>query len=212
MKRFLGMDTKAYRFFSFVWNMLVLNLLTLLMCVPVVTAGASLTAMHYVMLAMVRGEEGYVSRMFWKSFKSNLKQSTILWLAFAALFASYRFDWYMAVNNPDIFKKPVLYGILILAVLTFMLLQTVFPLQSHFENTAVGTVRNALILTVSFFPRILVMALVWVIPYEILTHSLVMFPLVVMLGFTFPGFVMAKLYDPIFRRREPEEEDPDPEQ
>ena len=204
MKRFFGMNTKLYRFFAFVWNMMVVNLLTLLCCLPVITAGASLTAMHSVMLAMVRGEEGYVSRMFRDSFKSNLKQSTVLWLAFAALFASYRFDWYMAVHNPDVFGTPVRYGILILAILTFMLFQMVFPLQSHFENRAVITVKNALILTVSFFPRVLVMTLVWVIPYEILTHSLILIPVVLMLGFAFPGFVMAKLYEPIFRRLEPE--------
>ena len=69
------------------------------------------------------------------------------------------------------------------------------------------TVQNAAVLSVSKFPRTIVMTLVWVIPYEILIHSLALFPLVLMLGLTFPGFVCAKMYDPVFRLLEPEIEE-----
>ena len=41
-----------------------LNLLTLLCCLPLITAGASLTAMHSVLVKMSRKEEGYIGRMF----------------------------------------------------------------------------------------------------------------------------------------------------
>ena len=59
-----------------------LNVLTLLCCLPVVTAGASFTAMHSVLWRMVRHEETYVARQFFDSFKRNLKQSLLPWLAF----------------------------------------------------------------------------------------------------------------------------------
>lgn len=205
MRKFFGMDTKLYRFCAFAWDLICLNLLTLLFCVPVVTAGASLTAMHYVLLKLIRREEGYIGRMFLGAFKENFKQATILWIAALALFFSYRVDWVVVTSNSEIFGKPVQYGILILAIVTFMLFQFLFPVLSHFENTVLMTVQNAIILSVSKFPRTVVMTLVWVIPYEILIHSLALFPLLLMLGVTLPGFVCAKLYDPVFRLLEPEE-------
>lgn len=207
MKRFFGMDTKLYRFCAMAWNLIFLNLITLVSCIPVVTAGASLTAMHYVLLKLVRKEEGYIGRMFWGAFKANFKQATILWAAVLALFFSYRIDWTLVTMNSEQFGKPVRYGILILAIITFMFFQFLFPVLSHFENTIFLTVQNAVILSVSKFPRTIVMTLVWVIPYEILTHSLALFPLVLMLGLTLPGFVCAKLYSPVFKQLEPEPEE-----
>ncbi|MDO5539604.1 MAG: DUF624 domain-containing protein [Eubacteriales bacterium] len=210
MKKFFGMDTRLYRFCAFVWNLIYLNLLTLILCIPVITAGASLTAMHYVLLKLVRKEEGYIGRMFWNAFKENFKQATILWIAVLALFFSYRIDWVVVTSNMDIFGKPVQYGILILASITFLLFQFLFPVLSHFENTVFMTVQNTAFLCVSKFPRTIVMAFSWIIPYEILTHSLALFPLVLMLGFTFPGFICAKMYDPVFKLLEPVDEEAEP--
>lgn len=201
------MDSKIYRFFAMTWNLIVLNLFTLLAAIPVFTAGASLTAMHYVLLKLIRGEESYIGRMFWQAFKENFKKATILWFAFLALFFSYRVDWIIATGSPEILGKPVLYGIMIVSILTFMLFQFVFPMLSHFENTILMTVRNSIILCVSNVPRLLVMTLIWVIPYEILIHSMALFPLLLMLGFTFPGFICAKMYHPVFKKLEPEEDD-----
>ena len=56
------------RFLGKTADLMILNLVTLLMCIPVITAGAALTGMHYVLLKMVRGEEGYIVRSFFRSF------------------------------------------------------------------------------------------------------------------------------------------------
>ena len=80
------------RFLNRVTDLLVLNLLALLMCLPVVTVGASLTAMHYVLLKLVRDEEGYIAKSFFRSFKRNFLQATVIWLIFAAL-------WVLTISN-----------------------------------------------------------------------------------------------------------------
>lgn len=206
MNRIFGMDTKVSRFLSMAWNLIVLNLLTLLGCLPIVTAGASLTAMHYVLLKLVRKEESYIGRMFRQAFKENFRQSTILWLLFLAVFFLYRADWVLAENYPETFGAPMKYAVVILAILTFMLMQFVFPLQSHFANRLSGTVKNAAILTISKFPRTLVMTLVWVIPYETLIHSMALLPVLFMLGISLPGYVCARMYEPVFEQLEPEKE------
>lgn len=41
-----------------------LNILTLICCIPIITAGAAFTSMHYVALKIVRNEESYITRSF----------------------------------------------------------------------------------------------------------------------------------------------------
>lgn len=45
-------------------DLMWLNILTLICCIPVITAGAALTSMHYVALKIVRNEESYITRSF----------------------------------------------------------------------------------------------------------------------------------------------------
>lgn len=80
MGRIFDMDSPVMRFLGRLADLMILNLVTLLCCLPVVTIGASLTAMHYVLLKMVRNEESYIVRSFFKSFKENFKQATVIWL------------------------------------------------------------------------------------------------------------------------------------
>ena len=67
---------------STISDLMILNLVTLVCCLPVITIGAALTGMHYVLLKMVRREEGYIVRSYFKSFKENFLQATIIWILF----------------------------------------------------------------------------------------------------------------------------------
>ena len=67
------------------WDLIWLNLLTLLCCLPCVTIGASLTAMHYVLLKIYRDEESGITRAFFKSFRQNFSQAFLTELLFAAV-------------------------------------------------------------------------------------------------------------------------------
>lgn len=59
-------------------DLMILNIVFIICCLPIVTIGASLTALHYVTLKMVRNEESYIVKSFFKSFKQNFKQATII--------------------------------------------------------------------------------------------------------------------------------------
>ena len=64
MNRFFNMDNKFFVFMGRVADLLLLNFLCILCCIPVVTAGASITALSYVTLKMARDEESYIARSF----------------------------------------------------------------------------------------------------------------------------------------------------
>ena len=89
MGKIFDMDSPVMRFLNRVGDLLILNILMIICCIPVITVGAAYTAMHYVILKMIRGEEGYLIKGFFKSFAGNFKQATVLWLIMLLVIAIY---------------------------------------------------------------------------------------------------------------------------
>ncbi|HAB93505.1 MAG TPA: hypothetical protein DCF49_01865 [Lachnospiraceae bacterium] len=183
-------------------DLLVLNLITLLMCVPVITAGASLTAMHYVLLKMVRGQEGYIVRSFFRSFKRNFLQATILWLIFAALWALMGSNLYMIVTGSGRYPTWLPASILVAGLMLIMIMIYTFAMLSRFESTVIGTLINAVTLMFSELPRSLEMLVIAVLPIAALVFVPVLVPVLILFGISVPGFACAMVYDPIFRKIE----------
>ena len=100
MGRFFSMDNKFFTFMNKVADLCILNIICLVCCIPIVTAGASITAMYYVTLKMVRNEEAYIVWSFFKSFKDNFKQATIINLIMIAVGAVLYLDLNVAKNMP----------------------------------------------------------------------------------------------------------------
>ena len=71
MSRLFNLDSPIMVFLSKMADLLILNLLALICCIPIITIGASMTAMSYVTLKMVRDEECYIAKDFFKSFRQN---------------------------------------------------------------------------------------------------------------------------------------------
>ena len=83
---FFRYDGDFYTYTAKIFDMLLLNLLWLVGCLPVVTAGASFSALYFVTVHSVRGEGGGVFREFWRVWKRDLKASIPIWLACLAMF------------------------------------------------------------------------------------------------------------------------------
>lgn len=81
-----GYDGAFYVYTSKIFDMLLLNFLWLVGCLPVITAGASFSALYFVTLHSVREDGKGVFREFWRVWKRDLKQSVPIWLAALALF------------------------------------------------------------------------------------------------------------------------------
>ena len=73
-----GLDGKLFRGLTKAGDFIILAVITVVFCLPVVTIGASLTAAFYSGIKLVRDEESYVYKDFWKSFKMNFVQGFLL--------------------------------------------------------------------------------------------------------------------------------------
>ena len=79
------MDNVVTRALSRICDFVILNILWLVCSIPIVTIGASTAALYSVMQKIIRNEEGYIASGFFKAFKENFKQSTIMWLVIVIL-------------------------------------------------------------------------------------------------------------------------------
>lgn len=153
MRNLFSMDSGLFRFLSKLADLMILNIIFLICCVPVVTIGASVTALSYVTLKMKDNEEGYIIRTFFRSFKQNLKQSTVIWLVMLFLALVLGLDFYLVRQMEGTMAMVMQVLVYMGTVIWLMVFLYVFPMQSRFYNTIRGTVRNAILLALGNFPK-----------------------------------------------------------
>ena len=207
MEKFFDSENPVMRFLSRLVDLVILNVITLLYSLPLITAGGALTAMNYVLLHLVRKDETYLIRMFRKSFRENFKQGIPEGiLVIAAAIVTYTDMW--ALHGSES-RAATLMMIVITIIAMFLSVTFVymFALQSRYENTVRGTIINAFKLAVANLPRTVMMLIVWLIWVLALVYLHRAAPGVILLyGLTLPGYLCAMLYDGVFENLETEGE------
>ena len=183
-------------------DLLILNIITVLMCLPIITAGAALTAMHYVLLKMVRGEEGYILKSFFRSFKREFRQATVLWILYVALAALMASNLVLVLQGSGRYPIWLPSSIVVVAVLELMFMIYTFAMLSRFDDTIYHTLLNAVTLTFAELPRSLEMAVITLVPLIAFLRVSILLPVLVLFGFSVPGYACAMIYDPVFRKIE----------
>ena len=191
-------------------DLMWLNILTLICCIPIITAGAALTSMHYVALKIVRNEESYITRSFFKSFKTNFRQATLIWLLLMLVAAILGGDYYIITKSGMQFSQVFMAaGVLVICTSLY-----VFPVLAKFDNTIMGTIRNAFIMSILQLPKTVVMFVMAFFPLIIYLVSLRLIPIIFLFGFSLPAYASAMLYNKFFQKLEDQllsEQEPAPE-
>ncbi|MBR4655051.1 MAG: YesL family protein [Oscillospiraceae bacterium] len=165
--KFLSYDSKFSQVMIRVCYACWLNLIWFVCSIPIVTVGASTTALYYVMLKLARGEEGNVTSMFFRSFKENFKQATVLWLIMLAAGIFLGLDGYILVNlrrtaaGPlAVFWTILLAVVIAAAVFYVIVLIYLFPLVASVRNTNRAMLKNSFLIGAHYlFCTILVFAI-----------------------------------------------------
>ena len=197
------MENPVMRALSTTADLIMLNLLTILCCLPVVTVGAALTALNTAAIKIVRGEESAPVKDYFRAFRVNFKKGTILGLVFLLVFVVLIVD-YLAAGNAVSILRPVIAAI---ALLVLMLGQYAFAMLARYENTLRGTLKNALLLSIGYFPRTLGMAVfaaaLWLLAIQFLRYGA---PILFLFGFSLPCYVTILLMQGIFAKLENSEQ------
>ena len=158
-------DSPFMEFLTRAVEYMLVSLLCLVCCIPVITVGAAFTAQYYVGMKLIRGEEVPFFRGYFKSFKENFKQATVIWLIEILLAAFFAFDWYLIYkmggeNFNQIFK--ILLGIVCLFFVMASI--AVFALLARFEMTVIDALKGAFAYTYVNIPRMLLVLVMTIVP------------------------------------------------
>ena len=191
-------------------DMFILNFIYVLSCIPIITIGASTTALYYTTLKMAENKESYVWRDYWKAFKSNLKQATVIWLIVFAGWAVVALDFLIAGGLSMQLGTVVAIGVVVVAVFLGILGLYVFPLLARFDNTVVRTMKNAVMIAIRHLPSTILIALIHAVPLLVAFVSIEAFLkgfIVIMLFAASPlAYLESKLFVKVFRRYYPKTE------
>lgn len=187
------------RALSDLFTLLKLNLLTLLCCLPLVTAGAALTALHYCLIKMLDQEEGRIVPQYLGQFRENLRPMLLPWLILAGAAGVLLLDLRIFPAGSGgiygLMRIPVYLGLFLLHGIC----QWIFPLAAVLDNTLGAKFRNALLMTTGALPRTLaMMALSAIVPF-VLFYSVRLLPLAFLFGISLPAYFCAFIYGPVIK-------------
>ena len=213
MGKFFDLDSPLMTGLNKFADLIILNLLTIVCCIPVFTIGASITALHFVCLKMVRDEETYIIKSFFKSFRQNFKQATAIWLIELFVFGLLAADFYLMGHADIEFPAWLPSALIAVDVLIFMLGLHVFPLLSRFENTVGRTIKNSVMVGILTLPKTLLMTAICALPVVLIYFfEQILAPFMLLLGISGPAFLCALVYNKTFKRFEPAQEESDPDE
>ncbi len=159
---FLSIDGPFYKTLTKITNYMILGFLWLLGCVPIITVGASCTALYATHHKVVKNGNGYIWRTFWEQFRSNFKQATLLWLIILLLGGFFAADYYLLYMMSGAGNSSVVLTVFLIFVgMCAMWIQYWFPYIAHIEDPIKTVLKNTLILCFAHFPQSLLITLVF---------------------------------------------------
>ncbi len=208
MNRVFNFEGPVFTFLSRLADLFWLNLLYILCCIPVVTAGAATTALYYVTLKMAKDEEGYITRSYFKSFKDNFIQATVLWLIVLVVLFVMFIDLRIANSGSianDAVRNVVIVAVGVMTIVVAMILTYLFPILAQFDNTTKNTIKNAFLISVRHLPYTVLMIIITTLPVALIWF----FPallLIVVIMFSVIAYINSGFLNRIFVLYMPDKE------
>ena len=148
-------------------NACYLNILWFLCSLPLFTAGAATAALYYTTLKMVQGDDSSVTKLFFRGFRQNFKQATVLWLILLAAGIVLAGDLYilhhlrLTTTGISAVMWTLLFALVIAASIVYVIvLMYVFPLTASVTNTNWAMLKNSFFIGTHYlFCSILVFAI-----------------------------------------------------
>ncbi|MFZ2802708.1 MAG: DUF624 domain-containing protein [Lactococcus chungangensis] len=189
MTNLFSYDGLIYKVGTKVFQLMVLNLLYLITCLPLVTIGAANTALTAVTIKMIEGKTGHVALDYLRAFKTNFKLATYYHLIFTMInllvLLNYLFAGIVAIPIRSLVYLALgLAGLISLVGMTF-----IFPYIARFDDNGITTAKNAYLLVLRHGKISLLILIVTLLPIVLAMLTPVMMVFAIYLS-TFIGFAL----------------------
>ncbi|WP_420112832.1 YesL family protein [Pseudactinotalea sp.] len=150
MSRFFSADSALMRALDRLADVIILNLVFIATSLPLLTLGASLTALHSVSRALVGGRlEDSVARAYLRAFRANLRDGSRLLAAIAGLVAVL-VAWFGVIEYlvVDPLAQLLMFAVwFVLAIQVTTTAIVAFPYLATFDDATARVLRNALLMS-----------------------------------------------------------------
>ena len=149
MGKLFNYDSPIMQTLNKIVDCFFLSVLWIVFSLPLVTFGASTTALYYTINKVIRHDRSSLWKEFWGAFKSNFKQSTIVWLVLAVVYyimitdCVIMYNFYKSGASVTLF---IVFGIMVLV--TMMWTSYLFPCIARFENTTKNLMKTCALLMI----------------------------------------------------------------
>lgn len=192
----------------YIGELILLNVVYVLCCVPIITIGAATAALYKVTLDQADGYSGAVVKRYFKAFKENFKKATLEWIVMLLVGALLIVDFQLITQTTFALIHVVE---IIFIIVLFLYLPTItflFPIQARFENTVAKTLKNAVALGIAKFPHSVLLIALNYFPVILLIVNISAFfyiiPFWFVVGFSASAQISAYILRRIFRKLSPE--------
>ncbi len=205
MENIFRYDSKFIQALDDIADIIILNLLFIISCIPIITIGTSITSMYYVTLKMVRGESSSTIKLFIKSFKENFKISTIVWTLMIVICGVLVIDFKIAdlMSNKNLSIMLRVSSIMISIIFIFSFTY-VFPIISKFENSIKHTIINSVLISIQNLHFTIIMVILNLLPIILLNLVTSLWPYILLLyimsGFSLTSYVNSIFLNKIFNK------------
>lgn len=178
-----------------------LNLLWAVCCLPIFTIGASTTALYYVACKIAKNEEGDLTQQFFRSFRTNFKQATLIWLPLLLLGFALGFDVFVLLRlraattgGVAILWTLFLAAIIFACIIYVVELMYVFVLLAKVDNTSLAMVKNSLLIGTHYLNCTIC---VFAIHFAMFVVAVRFFTPILLLGEGLCAILSAHLFNPL---------------
>lgn len=189
-------------FLNKIADLLLLNFIFIICCIPIITIGPALTALYHVSLRSVRYGDGYVVREFFRSFRQNFVQSLIAWIVTVVIGGMFIADIIFWSRSGSGMISSIM--IIVSACFVFQIFITVlwlFPMIAKMENKFWVNVKNAAAMAVGhFFPQTIICAGITIAAGYMSYTSLIMDVLMLLIGFSLLAYIKSFFYYKVFAK------------
>ena len=150
MNNWLNPDNKFFSFMGKAFDMLVINTIWLILCLPVITIVPATTAMYYAVVKVIRRERSYAIKEYFRSFKRNFKQGLVFSLIAVVLvfvlYIDFRYAWEL-MKAQETSGSTYLGVFLVISLLFGAMFAYICPILSRFEMKIGGLLKTAFIMS-----------------------------------------------------------------
>lgn len=197
-----NIDNPFTRTLSDIGDLIILNVLFIICCVPVITVGASIAASYKVAVLLADRSCSSVIQSFFRAFKENFKMSSFAWLYSGVIICLMVVQYFFILSLDAGLFRNVWSVLLLVFLFSFAaLLAYVFPLITRYDNSISQHIKNSALLSVAHFPRTVLMVVLSLLPFFLLSVKPALFlyslPFWILIGFAVIIKINAAILRPV---------------